>query len=71
MKTEATPWPNTWSLELWHDDTMEIDNHKVGDSVRCHIDIKGKLLTKRGTDQEFIINTLKCWRIEKIKMSEL
>lgn len=69
--SEENKWPNTWALELWHDDTMDIDDFKIGDPVRCHVDIKGKLLTRKGTDQEFIINTLKCWRIEKIKLSEL
>jgi hypothetical protein len=71
MKTEQNKYPNVWTLELWHDDTMEIDNFKKGDSVRCYVDIKGKLLTKKGTDQEFIINTLRCWQIQKIQPSEL
>lgn len=71
MKSATNKWPNTWELELWHEDTGDIDMHKVGDAVRCHVDVEGKLLTKRGTDHEFIINILKCWKIEKIKFSEL
>lgn len=60
-------YPNVWELELWHDDTMEIDHFKIGDSVKCQVEIKGKLLTKKGTDQEFVINSIRCVLIQKIK----
>jgi hypothetical protein len=40
-----------------------IEEYKVGDFVTCYIDIKGKYWEKEG--REGVINTLKCWNIEK------
>lgn len=59
----ADKYPNTWLLELWKTDTAMIDEYKVGDFITCYIDIKGKFWEKEG--REGVINTLKCWNIEK------
>ena len=56
-------YPNTWQLELWKQDCVMIDSYKVGDFVTAYIDIKGKYWERNG--KEGVMNTLKCWNIEK------
>ena len=63
LKDIDEKYPNTWQLELWKKDCSMIDNYKVGDFVTCYIDIKGRHWEKK--DNEGVINTLKCWNIEK------
>ena len=60
----ADKYPNTWQLELWKADTDMIDHYLVGDYVTVYIDIKGKFWSK-GDGKEGVMNTLKCWNIEK------
>lgn len=60
----ADKYANTFELQLWKDDCDMIDSYKVGDYVTVYIDIKGKSFNRKdGT--EGVINTLKCWNIEK------
>ena len=40
-----------------------IDSYNVGDFITAYIDIKGKHWEKNG--KEGVMNTLKCWNIEK------
>jgi hypothetical protein len=56
-------YPNTWQLELWQQDCPMIDSYNVGDFITAYIDIKGKHWDKNG--KEGVMNTLKCWNIEK------
>ena len=63
LDDEAEKYPNTHSLELWKADTEMIDSYEVGDQVTCYIDIKGKFWEI--ADKEGVINSLKCWNIEK------
>ena len=64
IKEIADKFANSFSLELWKDDCKMIDNYKIGDYVTIYIDIKGKSFTRKdGTDG--VMNTLKCWNIEK------
>lgn len=56
-------YPNTWQFELWKNDTTMIDHYNVGDFVTLYIDIKGKVWERDG--KEGVMNTLKCWNIEK------
>jgi len=55
---------NTWQLELWKGDCPMIDNYKVGDYITAYVDIKGKSFTKKD-GIEAVMNTIKCWNIEK------
>lgn len=57
-------YPNTWALELWKDDVEMIDNYKKGDFITCYIDIKGKYW-ESANGKSGVMNTLKCWNIEK------
>jgi hypothetical protein len=56
-------YPETWELELWKANCPMIDSYKVGDYVTCYIDIKGKYW--QNDVKEGVMNTLKCWNIEK------
>jgi len=61
---EIGEYANTFELQLWKGDCNMIDNYKVEDYVTIYIDIKGKSFPRKdGT--EGVINTLKCWNIEK------
>lgn len=60
---EEDKYPNTFQFELWKDDVEIIDHYQVGDEITCFIDLKGVVFTKDG--KEFVMNTLKCWNIEK------
>ena len=47
------------------EDTSMPDSYREGDYVTCYIDLKGKSFDKRDGSGEAVINTLKCWNIEK------
>lgn len=59
-------YPNTWQLEMWHDDTEILNEFSIHDIVQCEATLKGKLLEKRGSGEQFVINILKCDSIIKI-----
>jgi hypothetical protein len=56
-------YKNIFQLELWKKDVAMIDNYKVGDYVTVYIDIKGKHW--QSGEKEGVMNSLKCWNIEK------
>ena len=56
-------FPNTYQLELWKADCPMIDKYKVDDIITAYIDLKGRYWKKE--DREGVLNTLKCWNIEK------
>ena len=59
-------YKQTIQLELHQDKTDLIDVYAEGESVICHINIRGKIWTNpQGEDKYF--NTLVCWRIEKVQ----
>lgn len=58
-------YPSTWALELWHDDTEDLNLHKVGSPIKCTVEVIGKLLKRRASNEDFIINILMCMQIEK------
>jgi hypothetical protein len=58
-------YPNTWQLEFWQEDCTMASAYNVGDFVTCYVDIKGKTFEKRDGSGQGIINTLKCWNVEK------
>jgi single-strand DNA-binding protein len=63
LEDVSEKYPNTWQLELWTSDIDMIDHYSVGDFVTVYIDIKGKFWSRDG--KEGVMNTLKCWNIEK------
>jgi len=57
-------YPNTYELETWKNDCEMLDKCKVDDIITAYIDLKGKQYTGRdGVDR--VINSFKCWNIEK------
>lgn len=58
-------YPSTWQLEFWQDDCNMGDSLNEGDFVTCYVDIKGKLFAKKDGSGDGVINSLKCWNIEK------
>lgn len=65
LEEVSDKYPSTWQLELWQTDCPMADSYNVGDYVTCYIDIKGKAYTNKTTGNEAVMNTLKCWNIEK------
>lgn len=63
LEDVSDKFPNTWQLELWKADIDMIDHYSEGDFVTVYIDIKGKYWSRDG--KEGVMNTLKCWNIEK------
>lgn len=63
LEEVSDKYPNTFQLELWKQDCPMIDNYELGDFVTVYIDIKGKYWNKN--DKEGVMNTIKCWNIEK------
>jgi len=64
LDDESDKYPNTFQLELWKNDVELIDSYQIGEEITCYVDIKGQLW-KNKDGNEFVMNTLKCWNIEK------
>lgn len=63
LEEVSDKYPNTFQLELWKQDCPMIDNYELDDFVTVYVDIKGKYWNRN--DKEGVMNTLKCWNIEK------
>lgn len=57
-------FPNTYAVEFWQNDVNMMDSYRAGDNVEMSIDVRGNHWKKNG--KEGVINTLKCWRVEKV-----
>lgn len=64
LEETSEKFANTFQFELWKQDTDMIDHYKVGDFVTVYLDIKGKHW-QNDSGKEGVMNTLKCWNIEK------
>jgi hypothetical protein len=56
-------YPEHWALEMWQGDGNVLDKFKIGQEVICVVDIKGRQNNKSG--KSFVINTLRCTKIDK------
>jgi len=63
LEEVSDKYPEFWQLELWKSDCSMIDSYEIDDYVTCFIDIKGKYWERDG--KSGVMNTLKCWNIEK------
>ena len=63
LEEVSEKYPNTFQFELWNEDIAMPDSYREGDYVTCYIDLKGKYWDKG--DKDGVMNTLKCWNIEK------
>lgn len=57
-------YPNTYALEFQQGDGTLLDYHVPGDVVKCSVDVRGRKWEKNG--KAGCINTLKCWKIERV-----
>lgn len=58
-------YPNTYKLEAQQGMCNVLDKYYIGDEVECNVDVQGRKFTSKKTGQEGVINTLKCWKINK------
>lgn len=63
-------YPQHWSLELHGKDVDRLKNLKVGDRIKCEVEIRGRKYKKR-TGGEDIFITLKCNGIELLDKLEV
>lgn len=54
------PHPNHYAVEFWHDDTIAAAQLKSGDAIVCEIEPRGRLIKKRNTNEEYVINIFLC-----------
>jgi hypothetical protein len=59
-------YPNTWQLEMWHDDILNLESLHQSDLVECGVTIKGKMVEGKNGGNDYIINILKCDTIKRI-----
>jgi hypothetical protein len=52
-------------LQVIKDKCEVLNNYKVGQEVKVHLNIKGRLWTNK-EGKEVAFNTLECWKIEKL-----
>lgn len=64
IQDDDNKFPNTFQLECWKADVLMLDEYKIGDVITCYVDLKGKLFLGRDGEEK-ILNTMKCWNIEK------
>lgn len=67
----ANKYPSVWALELLHDDVETLDDYKEGDAVSCSVIMKGKMLTRRGTNEQYVINNLQCIDIKRLTPADV
>lgn len=61
-------YPNHYSIEFHQGDANLLDSIVPGDVVKCSVDVRGRRFEKNG--KAGVINTLKCWRIERANQSD-
>ena len=55
-------------LQVIKDKCDTLSNYKVGQDVKVHLNIKGRLWTNK-EGKEIAFNTLECWKIESAELS--
>jgi len=68
LEETVDAYANMWMLEVWNKDVPMMDNYKEGDVVTAYVDIKGRYW-QNNDGKDGVINTLKCWNIEKDGLS--
>jgi hypothetical protein len=64
VKEDAEKYPNHYELQMNQDKCNVLNNYSKGDKITCTADVKGRHYAKNG--KEGCINSLVCWKIEKI-----
>ena len=56
-------------LQVIKDKCEVLNNYSVGQEVKVHLNVKGRLWTNK-EGKEVAFNTLECWKIEKLTEAE-
>lgn len=59
-------FPNDYQLECHQNDVNRLDDFNPGELVNCFVSVRGKAFNKKSNGEKIIINTLKCWKIERV-----
>ncbi len=57
-------YPNVWGLEMWHDNTMLLNEFKEAQVVTCKCVVMGRQYTNRSTGQDDSYTILQCIEIK-------
>ena len=57
--------PNIWSIEFWNDDAQSLRGYSMGNKVNINIAVLGRKGSKTG--QEYVFNTIRGVKIQKLK----
>ncbi len=63
-------YPQFIQMEMIQDKCSQLSNHKIGDGVECHINLRGREYTDKASGQIKYFNTIQCWRIVSISKSD-
>jgi hypothetical protein len=58
-------YPNVWGMEMWHDNTMLLNEFKETDVVVCKCVVRGRQYTNNQNMQDSFIS-LECIEIKKL-----
>lgn len=66
IKTIEDKYPQTILIQMTQDKCAKLDNYNVGETVKCHINIRGRMWTSK-TGEEKCFNTIEAWKLETIE----
>lgn len=68
LEEQDVQYPQTYLVEFTQGDCNVLDAFEVGQTVECHINLRGRYWSK--DDREGVMNSLHCWRIKKLADAE-
>ena len=66
---ENTLYPNHLALELIKDKCALMDSYKIGDEIKVHFNLSGRLWSGNGKGEK-CFNSLQAWRIEALSNNQ-
>lgn len=66
IKETEGEYPQIFEVEFHQGDCNKLDDINKGDLVECEINLRGRKFNKKSDGSEFIINTLRAWKISKV-----
>lgn len=64
LEEQDNQYPQTYEVQFTQGDCNVLDGFKEGQTVECHINLRGRHAAKNG--KEYVFNSLQCWRIKKL-----
>lgn len=69
--TDQDPkYPQTLQVEMHQADCSVLDGFAAGDTVDCHINLRGRMFERKDGSGKGVINTLRCWKLEKVSKQQ-